>query len=1300
MAAWYTRPVNPEHAESLRIYSYDLWWPPLQLWLAACLVATGLAEPMFSRGLSRAFVLALALAAVARLALLRPEFAGPSSEELWKLVGLVALPAAWAMAGWLAVPWPLRGQGHRRTAAKAGVPLIGAALGIVVVLLGGGGEQGGMGGTGSALVILAWPLLLGAFRWRLFYWFWVDRGRVTARDWGIFASVALIAATITELFYVAGLAPGMVLTFFLLAWIVFSEVLYPGALSRFCVHAATGELLGKASPVRVAWRRFATAVTSGWAGVSALLAALFSAPSFPVALLKVVAAVLLLVALAEIPNAGKTVVLALQTPEGPAYKGIGQAVADHVVSSLAVLNDELLPDLIVLKDLTQGARATSHGSSTLDAAFAKSSDLKWGEVTIPLGTIVAPIQGPVRALLGVRVVSGSLHESRWGYALLAESTLGESWRVDRTPGQLLRAADGGCTAKTGDAKFRDAKAGKAKSAPAATPEVGPGDAAPLLAEELAFRIRRGDPRLTALGMTQSWEAFDCFRKGLRNWRRFEVTGSFDELGRALDGFRTAIQIDPAFALAHYRLALALQKDGQPAQAVEALRESLRASPDFLPAVAALATTLWDFDSFYFTSPAAFSRDAPDPEVGRVRRAEARDLWQRLVQSSAAEVAPLDLASANYGLCLETFETRNVDEPTLLDLANIRRDMSIVVGKLDDARITLEGVVVSAAGTSSETPGAKSGSTALEAVEEEATAALDTMEETLYRARDLLARAGLEGRDKSVGLDEAQLLVEDARGSLAEVVRGGSKQGSRPNPERVKQLRADAVAAFSRVREAMSTLVTGDVGAGLSRALQVYQARHKDQPRMTYFYCKRGEELYGRLPKERRAAPAVRRAEGLVLNMLGVLLEGAGWAPVMEKVGWHCRQEDYADPNAVEGGASRSSYSRGPHAGVALNYYQRAAALLPEAWVVRCNGARVARAMGDERPMYALSTSAEARTELGDELLDRGQSDRDTSYLRRALREFREAIRRDPHHIASLNEFAYSAWQWRWLQASGEDADAPDAQTLSEAERYARAAVALTASRFDPGKRAQVRATLGEILLAQSRAHEAVEELRSALNDLRATVGAGADHAAFHELRWDLAKAALCAAAVDERTGFNAHARQLRAEAAAVLAALQDNERQREVRIFGDASGAPDSLRAPAFCDHGAPGDAGDGGKASFRLASGRHSTAGHLVCGSQWVKATVRAGAAATDGLQLEVWGGGVQLRVDFSPAGTTQEVAFADRPEDTHHFYFAQLTQSGEPRSAVHPLQTFAARPGGTCSRNLLVLEFDSDTTGARKRK
>ncbi|MDP4301473.1 tetratricopeptide repeat protein [Leptothrix discophora] len=618
-AAWTVRPLGADEASGVlstgaaALGVQFLWSPPMLVWTALCAVAIAWIERPQRTPMARATALAVTVAGVGLLPWLRPGFLDPALDPLWRLVAWTAWPLAGGLllwqawrqvrAGWPAWRQPLAGWCPGDTGRVAGMALCAVAT----------------------LALLMWP------------------------GWPLDAALA-------------GLLAGLGLTL--------------ASLQPPPVHPA--DPAGPAAGAAPAWAErsgraaglLTRALLALLRSLRSVIASFFSASSAAGAVLKALAGVLVLVALSEIPNAGHTVVLPFQTPDAEPFKGSGQALADHVVASLARQNDELLPDLSVLKDLKPAdalaARATSQATSTIDAALKKDVDLEFGGVKIPLGALVAPVQAPMRTLLGVRVVSGSLHVNQDAHTLLGANSAGDSWQV-RAP---LDPASEDCPASAEAATARPMAAAPvaAAAAAAAKPPLKAADVFAPIADELAFRIRRDDQRTASPGMTRSWQAFKCFRDGLRHWRRFELTNGYEELEPAARSFREATRIDPAFALAHYRLGLVMQSDGQPAQAVAALQESLRASPDFLPAAAALATTWWDFDSYAFRAvvppeqdaaadasaegsvPADAQQSPPAPQAPQARQTAATSLWLGLVTTDTAALGAVDRASAYYGLC--------------------------------------------------------------------------------------------------------------------------------------------------------------------------------------------------------------------------------------------------------------------------------------------------------------------------------------------------------------------------------------------------------------------------------------------------------------------------------------------------------------------------------------------------------------------------------------------------------------------------------------------------------------------------
>jgi tetratricopeptide (TPR) repeat protein len=373
------------------------------------------------------------------------------------------------------------------------------------------------------------------------------------------------------------------------------------------------------------------------------LGSLLSVPSMPVLLCKALLGMTILVALNELPNAGKTLiqpfkVLALpeRTELGKSSadrEGAGQAILEQVVNNLGLLQQELRQEVILSlqpDSEDEGGRKKFElmsvgDSTTVSAALSKSPDLEIGGVKIPLGLLLTPVQGPIRRLLGVRAINASVHVDQRGYSLLASSDAGETWKLTVSPD---------------DHTFPPVPI---------SPEI-----IARLAAELAFHIIKSDEML-APALTKSWTAFSPFKMGLKEWRKFETNQDYHALSVAIAHFRAATQADPGFAFAHYRLGLALQKDGQPGMAVKAFRASLKADPSLIPAHIALASTLYDFERTSYLgevgSPLDFLLKLP-PQDERIEK--ARDLWLEVLRMPGRGDSVANLGSAYYGLCRQAY----------------------------------------------------------------------------------------------------------------------------------------------------------------------------------------------------------------------------------------------------------------------------------------------------------------------------------------------------------------------------------------------------------------------------------------------------------------------------------------------------------------------------------------------------------------------------------------------------------------------------------------------------------------------
>jgi tetratricopeptide (TPR) repeat protein len=445
-------------------------------------------------------------------------------------------------------------------------------------------------------------------------------------------AVALIAfATmiygIFDMCHSTRLDPVWDLTAVLLSWVVLTEIISGFPLWK----ARSGlvqEIRNSEAPVRTLVRKFGNLLSNVVAPVKQAVATRTASG----VILTVVVVCAVLVAISEIPNVGKTIVLpfssvGLSDPD----KNLGQLVSDRVVNTIGLVGQEIRPDLLVAsprEKQTSWVPASSDQAADVQAAVASNNlQIPGTSVSIPLGFLVTPIQKPMRWLLGVRVIRGSVQKDGDRYVLLASSSNGQTWSVTEPPDNS-----------------------PPESKPSGDAVIGK------LADTLAYKIISSDPTLTKLGMASSWDALTPFRDGLAEWAVFEKKQEYDALATALENFRTAVKYDPNFALAHYRLGQALLQDGQPQAAVDSFRDSLRENPSFVAGHIALAETLYYFDSYFYPPPAVFSEQvtSSDEEI-LARRREARRLLQRVIRELKSDASVSDRAAAYVGLCRDALQ---------------------------------------------------------------------------------------------------------------------------------------------------------------------------------------------------------------------------------------------------------------------------------------------------------------------------------------------------------------------------------------------------------------------------------------------------------------------------------------------------------------------------------------------------------------------------------------------------------------------------------------------------------------------
>lgn len=655
LAAFQLRLLGMDEPELPPISSYDLWFPPLLLWSSICL--TGCVLGLLRVRSLESFI-ALAALLISMLALLsmgRAELTESPFASQWHLT--------WSACWMLAFP-------------------ISMGLGAALLLRRFLGPQAWPGKKGrTALVMACWGMGVGLAVLAL-------RGN-GAPPWPCWAALGVMfaAAFAAAVHRMKDLQlPGLSLPCRRIT--VFALLTLPWIIAVPLLSSESGLLLGLSGVLLIAtvlaetllkgplYRRLSTwhlsftgaappetareehvrprgwlarggqQLRRGYAWLSARKPLRFILATIPLVLV-------FLIALNEVPNAGKTViqpflVSGLSTSQEQAQE-LGQTLSESLTASIGDLQQVLQPEVVLqqpgdTKQMEQlGYASDTSGASTVSA---QSLVLELGAgIKVPFHMLAAPIQAPVRALLGVKVIRGLLYEDQTHYVLLARSSTGSAWRVELDKKALM---------------------GKP---PQAEPKLA--DAVARLTQKLAFEILSKDPRLMDTGITRLPEAFDSFRQGVESWELSERTGDYTSLDQSIHQFREAIQRDPGFALAYYRLGLALQKNGQPDQATMALRNSVKLNPRFLPGQVALASVyLQPESSGPLVRTTVATPPKPKPLISAkvdARRSEARRLWQRIIQFPGHQ---LEKTQAYYGLCLLGFDAS--DEETDWDLASQKR----------------------------------------------------------------------------------------------------------------------------------------------------------------------------------------------------------------------------------------------------------------------------------------------------------------------------------------------------------------------------------------------------------------------------------------------------------------------------------------------------------------------------------------------------------------------------------------------------------------------------------------------------
>jgi hypothetical protein len=376
------------------------------------------------------------------------------------------------------------------------------------------------------------------------------------------------------------------------------------------------------------------------------LRALFSFPSPAVALVKLTFLVGLLVVVNEFSNSGKLIIQSFEAKGLEEEAGLVQSIDGLLLNDLALLNQQLQPELLLPNNLVLFSKQSSepvekrekvdyirisNTATTIDTILKNSKGIDFGLFSIPPDLFVIPFQGTLRSLFKIRVVSGSLMVEGQDYVLLASMSDGRSWTARR------------------------AKAEETNVLAQALPE---------LVSELAFKIISDEGELDELGMTRSWEAFHDFQNGVDLFAQYDQDGNTEVLASAIEAFLQATKKDPGFVLAYYRLGLSFQASLQAKQAETAFEDGLAKMPDFPPLLNALAYHKY-FYAYYLPVSVPGAPSTPSPAdiseaalEARTRRARA--LWHQVAGLDPDKVDLADRATAYFGLCMDALKNEQHD----------------------------------------------------------------------------------------------------------------------------------------------------------------------------------------------------------------------------------------------------------------------------------------------------------------------------------------------------------------------------------------------------------------------------------------------------------------------------------------------------------------------------------------------------------------------------------------------------------------------------------------------------------------
>lgn len=1142
----------PFDPESLRVYTYDVWWPPLMVWITVCFACSVLALVKVDRVYNAVAAVAATLVPIASFALHFEELADPQSYRMWQIFeyaafGLFLCSLAYAVlegpryraravagalgltAGFVFLPnWAQTSIGLMPAAFFVGSTVF---LFIEALLSSPRPQHGGEIGDGSKNVVQRAAETVRSF--------W-PANRVLGA--ALAFSLPIIAVGLTDLFSVGILNRTLESAILIGCWLVFVERLAEGALEKLPTFFRDGVLQ---LPFFEKAKHLFSAILAGIRKAAQSLVDYFKAESkWVLALRTLLAAVFVIFGLTiavDVLNSQATIVQFQWTPKDT-KDDVSQAISDGVVNSLGRLRSDLRTDLLQVERKASGEHPhdvpfLTAVTDDVGASIAKSDDLTVGGIKIPVKLLVGPIQDLTRSLLGIRVIRGSVQTTTDGkrYVVTANASDGTSWREfslaapEAVQGSNAANTDsGGQQKKEGAAaKTANTKSGETQTAPpppdCPADDVNQGDRITELVERLAFDIASSDPKLLAAGITRSRPAFEQFRSGLAFWNRYDTARKPEYLGCAIKSFRAAVGLDQKFALAYYRLGIAMQEDGQPEAAVEAFRSSVATNPSFVRGALSQAETLYNYQNYYLVQPAILTPIESKTE----RRREALRIWTSLLQLPADSVSVSEHLNAYYGICQ-------------YDLDNLR-----------------------------EVP------------------------------------------------------------------------------------REEGPSAFY----------------------------------LPYFYCSAAAALGSRTPivdqdvQERTVGAAV-------LNLIGVSLDLHHQNHRefdINEMPWSCAAGAIHPGDLKEDGSVSRWFIYGSRlSSFSLKYYRRSLELSPDDPAVRCNFATsMAYFRGNSQEMQNVSGVGSVHLSLASTLVVWAHNfDLDqkvvAGYYHHAMDEFDSAMMLDSASIDAHAGYSHAYWLWQVDWQKGHASVGPTTEIALAAERSAREAIRLASLHESEETKLFGMEVLGEVLLAQGRVNEAIEELEKL--ETEATKNS-ANWPGLVEARWDLAQARICSS---NRIKDESSRNNLIRKAVEGFSRIRKYEQDRDYRPFSEAPPALDPFLLRRSCTE-AP-DSSTAKTFPFEMRAPSYSPG----MGCDWSGVVGEILSERKDVFVLHVWGGGLDNRISLmkdNPQSISIELPHGDRQS----YYYAQLEDSSA--APVSPVRTFEAYEGNTsggCPKNLIKLAFD----------